>query len=381
LGPALCFVLFFASIYRFGSLLPSAKWGAIFISYATLNGILYYPQEFLVYDFYRYDGNIYLSFAPLLITGLLSIRGNIDRIIFFFLLLTTLISALVVVIQFAKGTPIPLTGLFSAHNAFGGFLMFSACAAIAYLRYRRTILAAVILLVQFVILYASYSRGSILGVLCAGICYWAFVHKRRWIPGAMIAVIAATQIFLLTFSYPIFLKLGGAQSANTEDYARDNASSGEDANVLIRLVENWPRGVYTFFQSPIFGTGFGSINDVPYKFDEQSWPFSFNQSSEHSFNSAHAHHSYLHILGEFGIVGFIFFIIMWRKIYLNICKESQFKYSQDVIYMSYWTLIFASFTEHRISSPSNAFPFVLSYLLYIAANKYQETQVKKELIN
>jgi O-antigen ligase len=266
-----------------------------------------------------------------------------------------------VAIKAALGLPI-VNGLFVATNAFGGFLMFTAGASFVWWRHTRKACAFGVLAANLSLLYFSYSRGSEFGLLL-GIASFLLLKKRRgsWV-AAMVASVVLLEAAILFYTYPIY-----AQSYNVMELVAQNSDTTKQANILIRALENWPRGLYAFFHSPLFGTGFGSVNDAPIYFSNPvSW-FQMNTGPSRIFNSAHAHNTYIQILGEQGIFGFLVFMGFWRAIYRFIRDSRQHVMVRDMLMVSFWALTFASFTEHRIPSPSNALPFTLVLFLFYGA--------------
>lgn len=360
LGPGACLVIFLISVWNGAIGSDVARWAAIFIGYAAVNCALYWPQSFLEPNFYRYDGNMFLSFAPYLLVGLLVTRVDIDRLLFHFLLFSTAICAPVVAYDFASHQ-LPSHGLFVAHNAFGGFLMFTSAIAIAYLCNSRTLTALMLTGLHLGMLGLSYSRGSMLGIIGAVLAYWCFRRGRMWPLWAALALIVVVQTAILSRTYPIY----ASAPEGIRELIDANASSGQEANILIRALKDWPHGLDLFFHSPIFGAGFGSMNDRPHDLKDFAL-IQFKNSVLHRYTSGHAHHSYIHWLGEIGLVGLVLFLGFWSRVHKFIVMNSPFPLTRDAIYIGFWAITFAAFTEHRLPTPSNAFPLALAFLLYTA---------------
>ncbi len=98
------------------------------------------------------------------------------------------------------------------------------------------------------------------------------------------------------------------------EYAASLSDGTKESNVMIRAYENWPRGLFAFLRSPIFGIGVGALNDFPLVLKEDSL-LQLNAGGNIIYDSSHAHHTYLHILGEQGIVGLFLFLMMWVHFY------------------------------------------------------------------
>src|SRR5690606_2461173 len=82
-----------------------------------------------------------------------------------------------------------------------------------------------------------------------------------------------------------------------------------DDNAAIRLETSWPLALHAFFQSPIFGIGFGAYDDLPWDFWGWRGVVAFNSPDWFWHSDAHAHHTYLHIMAEMGAVGLV--LLMW----------------------------------------------------------------------
>jgi len=129
--------------------------------------------------------------------------------------------------------------------------------------------------------------------------------------------------------------------------------------------------------SPFVGAGVGAANDMPFKFDSNSL-LQNNLGEGRIYSSAHAHNTYLQILGEQGLLGLSIFLIMWSVLYLQISRTQSYSMVRDGLLISFWALTFASFTEHRIPSPSNVFPFVIIFVLFYCANLPKKDLYKNE---
>ncbi|HCD1314889.1 TPA: O-antigen ligase domain-containing protein, partial [Klebsiella pneumoniae subsp. pneumoniae] len=89
---------------------------------------------------------------------------------------------------------------------------------------------------------------------------------------------------------------------------------------------------------------------------------------------AHAHNSTFTILAELGSIGYVLFILLFNEIN----KKIRGLYNIDTMQytclsLAFWTCIFSSATEHRITTPAQMVPFFiifgLTYLKYYGKNK------------
>jgi len=353
--------------------LPKVTTWAFFYLLLSLGSVLIYdPSALITPDFYRYDGNFFITFLPLLALPILPIfKTNVEKLTKAFILIAIFISLAPSIYQYVTGGY--ASGLFVATNAFGGFLMSIIAYVFAWLlTANKKIFPSMLLLIAAAMLVLSSSRGSVLGILTGIACFIAVQRGHRWFPAALIWLIVVTQSIILSITYPLYRdNMEGAYSL-----AMESGDSTKEANIYIRAYENWPRGLYLFSSSPFLGTGVGSANDMPLVLRGDSL-FQMNLNGEKTYSSAHAHNTYLHILGEQGIVGLLLFLMMWTSVYKSIAKRHDQTLVRNGLLITFWALTFASFTEHRIPSPSNAFPFMLIYLLYYMSNPANYPSLKR----
>jgi len=340
-----------------------------YLGLSLLSVLLYAPSSLWTLGFYRYDGNLLITYAPLVVLAWLPLlpwsSSGVQRA---FVRWACSVSLLAMAGLRLAGQDEWFKALFNSTNGFGGFMMVVACLALGWLLSDRRAPAEPIawLLLGFGLIAASSSRGSLLGLLLsAALAPLLLALGPRPFKAALLAlVVLITSLQLVLISPAVQTYGDGAHTAAiAEAGAEDNDTKG--ANILIRLYENWPRGLYLFLKSPMVGTGFGSANDYPFVF-EQDGPalVQANQSGEPSFNDAHAHHTYFHILGEQGLLGLAVFLLFWAELLNTLLRSRGAPETRLGLILAWVALTLASFTEHRIPSPSNAFPFVLLLCLY-----------------
>ena len=352
-------------------------WLFLFFIYVFVSTTLYNPASFANFRFYRYDGNFFISYLPLLVLPFLSLNLNINKIFRLFLVLTTIISSVVFVL---KGLQLSgFTGLFLATNAAGGFYSIVTSLAVIYFFEKKTYYNLVILLLNVLFLYATYSRGSVLGIALGALFYYFFHIRKSYLIYITLAGICAIQLYILIHTYPVYVtSISGGPSTdfyrNYDDFILKNYGivSTKYNNILIRTYQTWPRAIDCFFHSPLLGTGFGSIDDVPFKFKPIIPYFlATNIQNNKVFSDSHAHHSFLHFLGELGLVGLLIFLKFWRTLYLFLIRNNYDSRIRSFLLVSFYNLTIMSFTEHRITTPSNALPFVLALSLYCVYVNHQ----------
>ncbi|MFC5413012.1 O-antigen ligase family protein [Larkinella bovis] len=363
-------------------------WLYLYFIYSFAGILLYYPASFLHFGFYRYDGNFIISYTPLLLIPFFSYNLNADRLFKRFLIFATIVNGIafglnLVMTNFAAildwNNPATFFhGFFKSTNGAGGFIsIVLSLNIICYLKERKRRWLYLIG-INTLFLVSTTSRGSMLGLI-AGFAFFYFDRSNRTylIKLALLAIILV-QAVILYFTYPIYQtyvrdadpSLGGANTYISPLYGEVTTKS---ANLLIRVMETWPRAVDNFSHSPLIGAGFGAVNDIPFRYGGIPYVISLNGQPQKVFNDAHAHHSYLHLLGEQGLIGLGIFLMFWYAVYRFLRKEPA-GIVRDFLLVSFFNLSIMSFTEHRITSPSNALPFVIALCLYILKRNYLRKQ-------
>ncbi|GAB3329572.1 hypothetical protein GCM10027299_33130 [Larkinella ripae] len=356
----------------------------IYFLYSLAGILIYYPPSLWNFRFYRYDGNFIISYLPLLLIPFFSYNVALDRLFKQFLIFATAVNALafalnLVLTNFAAitdwGNPETyFHGFFKSTNGAGGFIsIVLSLNIVLYLQERRRKWLLMIL-INSVFLVATTSRGSILG-LVAGFAFYFFDRTNRaYLIRLALLAIVAVQCVVLWFAYPLYdryVRDADLSEAGASTYISPifGEVSTKSANVAIRVLETWPRAVDCFLHSPLIGTGFGSVNDIPLKYKGLPYVLSLNDQPKKEFNDAHAHHSYLHILGEQGLVGLGIFLVFWYALY-QFLKKGPESFVRKFLLVSYFNLSVMSFTEHRITSPSNALPLVIALCIYVLKRNF-----------
>jgi len=325
----------------------------IFLFYSFISLISYNYQSLLNFNFYRYDGAFLIVLFPLIFFGFLrnKINFNVKKILTIFLIISLLINLPFVLFQLYEGRYI--VGAFKSTNGFGGFIM-SILAVAIFLRVN--IKFKIVLILSFtVFLFLTLSRGSILGIgLGLLLCQFVFKKKYKYLI-LFILIIVLLQSLILVYTKPKYDEF----KQNILSEVVNESFNTKKRNIYIRLYDNWPKSFGIFLDSPIFGRGVGSVND-----------YSFDISSDKSitYNSAHSHNVYLHVLAEQGILGLFLFIIIiyYFFIYLESKKSNDIDTEnlRKTLVLILLALIFSSFTENRFFSPSNSLPFIYILMLY-----------------
>jgi O-antigen ligase len=348
-------------------------------AYFAINTLFYAPVSFAEPAFYRRDGNVFVTFLPMVIGGALVLRNDVEGVIMGFLEWATLADALFICVYLATGgtllfrEPGVYHFLFEAHNAAGGFLsMVVALALGMYSGRRKTVLLGLILLVNFLGLILTVSRGSALGVALAVIL--VLMLKERFIKTTVVGS-AVVMIALLSVTYPMWVgngKPAGAYQPGEAGLMSTEELAG-DTNTLDRVLFLWPRALDNFLQSPLVGTGFGSYDDLPYRFGGIPHVLSFNQPIQMMFTAAHAHNTYMHVLGETGALGLALLLWMLNRTWRDI-DSLEPRSVRLSLKLAFWVAVFSSFTEHRLFTPAQMLPFTMIMGLALANQRAMRRQ-------
>lgn len=352
-------------------------WLGLFFIYSFVSILTYDPAALTEYGFYRYDGNFIISYLPLFLVPLLSYNLDVDKMIRYFLLVTTAANGLAFMVTVAaNGGHLSATqsfgGLFIARNAAGGFLSFVFTLAFINWRKERTVVSAALIFINLIYLLATFSRGSLLGIVFSLFCFFFFSGKTR---GYFAFIVIFITLMLEARSslqhFDVYRKLN--YENRREEYLLGGAGvDGKTANVMLRLYYNWPSGIDLFLHSPIVGGGFGAVNDKPFQFKAKIDVVNYNEQKNKVYNDGHAHNSYFHIAGEEGIVGIVLFIgfICSLFVFINKLDDETYFLPKYSLLLYLLNISCMSLTEHRFTTPSNALPFVLLVVLLMAKVNY-----------
>jgi len=318
------------------------------------------PTDILSYEAIRYDSNILYSAIPLFVlgTGKVDLR-RMDR----------WISSVVVVGAIAYVT-LPFVGFYpyESHNAAGGFFM----VLLAYL-VGRAIVAGfsgrwLAICVGALALVLTDSRGSIIAILAAVAYDWC---SRRWPHLARFLLLAFVGVLVagLAAAYFVWQQMGAPVvydysefSSVADQLPTDMMSLGErPGTIMHRLFLLYPMAIDMFLQSPIVGIGFTRFDDFPVQISGIHGVLAMNTASPPMHSNLHAHNSFLHIAAENGLVGLALLFLTLRSIYRTFTSRELYL----PVAMILGSLLFASLTEHRLTTPSQAAPaFVIVGLLW-----------------
>jgi O-antigen ligase len=343
--------------------------------FALISTMLYNAHSLTEFEFYRRDGNFFISYAPFFAGCVYAHRFDLNKIFRSFFICAVVANIPPYLVYLAQNGLLAIFkhpddsfgSFFIARNAAGGFLAMLFCLGIAcYLQERSKLLLSMLVL-NFLMLFSTYSRGSLLGAV-AVLPYLYFGRKRWMLATLMSGLVVASVAVAMYHIRPNVDYMGYTFSIQNSD--------AKVANLDIRYEWLWPRALTYFRQSPIVGMGFGSFDDqirnVVSYFGLLGVPSDI--VVEHS--DSHAHNSYLNFLAELCLVGlFLLLAFYWKLI----------KWSQDgaaysalrdggrnfagfrFVEISSVCLLVMAATEHRLVTPSNVLILSLVVSLLLAA--------------
>jgi len=337
----------------------------LFLMVTIINIVLYEPSMLIDFSFYRRDGNLFISYMPIVVLGLISVNIDLKKVITNFIRIGISINILFLIIYIATGGNFVkyeagiYYSAFTAHNAAGGFLTMFSAFLIGQLIYKYKLNSKInikmllIVTMSLFFLYMTNSRGSMIGLILA-LLVFRLKPSRSFFIFLFISFLFFFAIYY--YSYPIWVD-NGMKISEFSVSGVDLEFLGRGHTIINRVFYLWPRAIHLFLESPIFGMGFGSYNDWPYNFQEILPYIKQNQSEIITYSDGHAHNSFLHILSEQGIIGYILIIIFLSYTLKFITKQDiSVRYS---LLLMFWTLIYSSFTEHRLVTPAQALPFTI----------------------
>jgi O-antigen ligase len=349
--------------------------------YFIMTVLMYAPEQFLIYNFFRRDGNFFITFLPLLILGLAKIKIDLEGIVKRFLYWGTFVVFILlsplILLQFkqlwTKETDFFM--LFHAHNAAGGFLALTTCLTLGFALscdLRKRFKWRCLFLINFTACFLTHSRGSALALLlCIFMILFLKPKLRKYFVTSIIIIISIITLY----GYSVWLDFS-PDSKGGEGigllFGDLSSEVSRSANIIDRLFFLWPQALDLFFHSPILGVGFGAYNDAPHTLEGFSGIFMLNNPERLALDSGHAHHSFYHIMAETGLVGLglTLFMLHRMNIYIKGIKIDSLRLGMQ---LAFWMNIWSSMTEHRLFTPSQMLPFIIILSLSVASSRYENS--------
>jgi len=260
--------------------------------------------------------------------------------------------------------------LFEAHNAAGGYYMIFSLLSFFYWKFqeKKSNYFIIIFLANIYALYLTNSRGSEITLLIV-LLYYLYERQNLIILSRITTLlIIVTSLYIYMVGYSVYI-----------NHMHENINLGERSyTILSRVFVSWPEAIHDFFISPLFGIGFSRYNDPSTSYEGIKYLIYLNNSSTIIDSAAHAHNSFLHILAENGIVGFILFLYLFKLMFKIIKKFYYFdKFNYFFLKYALLAIIISGLTEHRWTTPSETLPYMIYFSIAIV---YLNTKEKYENI-
>lgn len=355
------------------------SFAVLFYAAAIVSTLFYQPSSLLEFSFYRYDGNFIISFAAFLLLPFYADRFNLQHVLTWFLIFVGLLNAILLCSHFYNIFNIGRTpnaydvffSLFRSTSAASGFLAITLSLAFAKFWFKREKTVLIIIFVLLVALLLTGSRGSLLALI-AGSAFAFFTHHKflKWGLSVLFGLIIITQLTLIHQRSDIYQSgLSGWQYHALTNQPSAEFNYVKKRNVTRRLISFWPLAIELGSSSPITDRGFGAFNDyyspTPTQCADQ--PTYYGQR----YDDKHAHHSYLHIFSELGLLGVSLLIMFFASQFSLLKKRAQIPWIQTGLIIAFWCIIFAGFIEHRLTTPAMLLPYSLIFMLYIGVTTKQ----------
>lgn len=336
----------------------------ILFTYCAISLLLVSPYSFFDFSFYRRDGNIFISLMPLITLSFLRFNFNAINFIKKLVHVITIFNFLIYLYFLLFGNLFEFSDLyyfgFSSHNAAGGFLAIVVCFSMILFFYNKNLINFVFASFNTFTLFETGSRGSYLALILGIIFIILFFYKYYKTIFLFIFCGLVLHSFVLSWGYEQHHKIWD----ENDFYAMDvvDLDVRNSNNISHRIVKVWPWAIDDFKQSPIIGTGFSTFNDRNNVTQKILPGIKLRVLEDKNiYNSGHAHHSYLNILAELGLIGFLLISTLLISIFLNILKMHDFE--KYLCLFSFCVLLLMSLTEHRLVAPSQAFIFFVIFTI------------------
>jgi len=345
--------------------------------YIVISTLLYDPGSLADADFYRRDGNFFIAYAPVLAGCVYSHRWDLNRLLRMFFIFSILVNLPMYALYLSQH------GLFSifarpddsfgsyfiSRNAAGGFLAILFCLGLSCYLTRRSGWLLGILMLNAAMMFSTYSRGSMLGLLVV-LPYLIVRGSRtaRPVIAFMMAGLIGVSLFIAFENFHSSIDYLGYQFGIADP-------NEKVANLDIRYLWLWPRALEYFRLSPIVGMGFGSFDDQISSVVSYFGIYSQSLGVTIIHSDSHAHNSFLNILAELGVVG----LFLMMRYYWVLMKwaidgaqaaigDHYTDYTGFVfVELSSVCLLVMSVSEHRLTTPSNVLLPAVAISLLLAS--------------
>jgi hypothetical protein len=330
------------SLYKYKSITYSFFLLVCAYGYLLFSGFIFGGvnlQTLVNPEFYTTDGRVLFYYLPLLLGSIVQINPNkIDkyiRLLVVICLFILFLNALWLVGLFKDQLGGYLfTGLIDHKTSAGAYFSLLAIFFIIYGAYVRNRNLIILGIIMFVPVLLSGSRQVLLSIASLSV-YFAIKYKLDVRYFAAMALGFAALFAMPSIAPNSYERISRIFEGTplraveeqwqlegydpSEDLALQlNLSAGGEWNLVGRILF-YKRAVDLFWESPIFGIGFGRYNDPLTECALQLGKLlCVMEASDTYFLEKNAHNSYLQYLSELGIIGFVLFLILWIVIFFGI---------------------------------------------------------------
>jgi O-antigen ligase len=354
---------------------------------AIISTLFYDPKAFVDFEFYRRDGNFFVSYVPIFAGCVYAHRWDMNKVLRKFFIFAVVINLPMYAYYFVENGLLSIFrhpddtfgSYFIARNAAGGFFAMLFCLGVACYLQQRSRLIMALLVCNALMLFSTYSRGSLLGA--AIVLPYLYFGRKRWMLGTMMVALPLISIAVAIY-----------HTDSTVDYMGYTFSiQNQDpklANLNIRYEWLWPRALTYFEQSPLLGLGFGSFDDHIGSLASYFHLFAVPSDIVIEHSDSHAHNSFLNILAELGAVGLTLMLAFYWKLidwsrqgaaYAALVEGGRHFAGFRFVEISSVCLLVMSATEHRLVTPSNVLVLSLVISLLLAARPLPVTARRPDL--
>lgn len=358
--------------------------------FALISTLLYEPHSLVNFEFYRRDGNFFISYAPIFAGCVYAHRWDMNKVLRNFFICAVVINIPPYMLYLAHNGLLSIFkhpddsfgSFFIARNAAGGFLAMLFCLGIGCYLQQRSRLILALLGLNFLMLFSTYSRGSLLGALA--VMPYLYFGRKRWMLATLMSALVVGSLGMA------FYHLRSNVDYMGYTFSIQN-SDAKVANLDIRYEWLWPRALTYFRQSPIVGMGFGSFDDQIRNSTSYFGLLTVPSDIVVEHSDSHAHNSYLNFLAELGVVGLSLVLAFYWKLIRWSQDGAAYSALRDAgrnfagfrfVELSSVCLLVMAATEHRLVSPSNVLILSLVVSLLLAARPARVTaQQNRPVLN
>ena len=363
--------LFFVLPHITNNLMKMQLYVVILFFYCVLSTLLVSPQSLLDFSFYRRDGNIFISFIPLITLSFIKFNFNSFNFLKKLIQIVTFFNLSIYLYFLQAGNLFEISNLyyfgFTSHNAAGGFLAIISCFSLCLFYYQKNMINFLIAIFNIFTLFETGSRGSYFALILGVI--FIYLHSRNYYKTIIFSIFLGLLIHIsvVLWGYEQHQKYWDEDDFYAMDVMELDVRNSN--NISHRIIKVWPWAVSDFLNSPITGTGFSTFNDREVPLKEILPGIKLRILDSNIYNSGHAHHSFLNFLAELGLIGFILVCLVLYQIYNSILRLPAFE--RTTCLLSFVVLLLMSLTEHRLVAPSQAFIFFVIYSIFLK-NTYKK---------